>query len=241
MVNSISHFGCSLLGPLWDNSDMSDSTPSLHRHPLTWLLLLALFAGGLYLGWQQFDRPAPPRLSDQVTRLPEPRPITDFELVDHQEQPFTLARLRDQWSFVFFGYTHCPDVCPTAMLDLKRTVAAVADSGPEVKLPQVVFVSVDPERDTPAQLARFVPYFNPDFIGVTGSQDQLDQLSGQLSSLAMKVPNPDNPDNYLVDHTASILLLNPDGRLEAIFTPPHDPDTMAADYRELARYFKENS
>ncbi|BCO31001.1 hypothetical protein TspCOW1_11040 [Thiohalobacter sp. COW1] len=220
---------------------MSDSNPALHHRPLFLLLLLAVLAGGLYLGWQQFAPPAPPRLSDQVTRLPQPRPIADFALVDHHERPFTLARFQGQWSFVFFGYTHCPDVCPTAMLDLKRTLEAVAAAEPAVEPPQVVFVTADPERDTPAQLARFVPYFNPDFIGVTGPQDQLDQLSSQLSSLAVKVPNPDNPDNYLVDHTASILLLNPDGRLEAIFTSPHNPDTMAADYRELARYFKESS
>ena len=205
------------------------------------VLILALAAGGGFLAWQQFAAPAPPQLSEEVTRLPQPRPVSDFQLVDHHGDPFTLARFRDQWSFIFFGYTHCPDVCPTAMLDLKRTVATVAETGSGVTQPQVVFISVDPGRDTPQQLARFVPYFNPDFIGVTGEQDQIDQLSRELSSLAMKVPNPDNPGNYLVDHTASILLINPDGRLEAIFTPPHHPETMAADYRELARYREETS
>ena len=220
---------------------MSDSSTATMRHPAFLLLLLALVAGGGYLGWQLFAPPAPPQLSDRVTRLPQPRPISAFELVDHHGEAFTLDRFRGHWSFVFLGYTHCPDVCPTAMLDLKRTVAAVTAAEPAVELPQVVFVSVDPQRDTPEQLARFVPYFNPDFIGVTGTQKQIDQLSGDLSSLAIKVPNPDNPDNYLVDHTASILLLNPDGRLEAIFTPPHHPDTMAADYRELARYHEDAS
>lgn len=218
---------------------MPNSKTSLHRHPLLWALILALVAVALYFIWTPLNTPTPPQLTQHVTMLPQPRPLKPFELIDHEQQPFTLDRLKGQWTFIFFGYTHCPDVCPTAMLDLKRTMKAIEAEAPQAELPQVAFVSIDPERDTPEQLSQFVPYFNPDFIGVTGSQAGIDNFSGQLSALAMRVPNPDNPENYLVDHSASILLINPEGEFQAIFTPPHEPLHMARDYLEMARYFEE--
>lgn len=219
---------------------MPTSTSSLHRHPLVWALILATAGVALYFIGSPLNTPTPPQLSQHVTQLPQPRPLRPFELTDHRANPFRLENFKGHWSFVFLGYTHCPDVCPTAMLDLKRTVKAIAANAPGTKLPQVVFVSIDPGRDTPEQLSRFVPYFNPDFIGVTGSQDQIDNLSAQLSAVAMRVDDPEHPDNYLMDHSAAILLINPEARLQAIFTPPHEPLIMARDYLEMARYYEES-
>ena len=98
--------------------------------------------------------------------LDTPRELGDFALVDHRDEPFVPARLEGHWSLVFFGFTHCPDICPTTMAFLDRLAGEL--EGTEAEDTAVFLVSVDPARDTPAQLASYVPYFNPDFTGVTG-------------------------------------------------------------------------
>jgi cytochrome oxidase Cu insertion factor (SCO1/SenC/PrrC family) len=101
--------------------------------------------------------PEPPQLS-QGTLLPSAKPVTDFQLTDHRGQPFTLENLKDNWTFAFFGYTHCPDVCPTSMTMLAQVQRKLEQRDGLDQLPQVVFVSVDPERDTTALLSQFVPW-----------------------------------------------------------------------------------
>ena len=201
--------------------------PSILRRALP-LLAIAALSLGLWLGLQQFQvRLQTPAALRAATVLNPPRPLQDFALLGGDGKPFTLDNLRRHWTFLSIGYTHCPDVCPTTM----ATFDAVAKrTGASAERPQFLFVSVDPERDTPEQLRQYVTYFNPDFRGATGPREALDQFVGQLGLLYRIVDGEDSALEYLVDHSASILLIDPLGRLAAIFSVPHDPGAMAEDY-----------
>lgn len=173
----------------------------------------------------------PPQASDAtLLLLPEPRVIADFSLVDDDGQPFSLERLKGQWSLLFFGFTHCPDVCPSALYDLAQVRKTLARNDPEkTNNLQVLFVSVDPERDTPRQLNQYVNYFDPEFTGVTGPEAQLAPLTLQLGIAYRIEDHEPGSQQYNVDHSASILLMNPDGQLHGVFPAPHQSDSMAAE------------
>ena len=182
------------------------------------------------------SKPEPPQLS-QGTLLPSAKPVTDFQLTDHRGQPFTLENIRDIWTFAFFGYTHCPDVCPTSMAILAQVQRKLEHQDGLGKLPQVVFVSVDPERDTTALLSQFVPYFHPGFIGASGDQQNTLSLTRQLGILYGKAGDS-AADNYLVDHSAAIILLDPDGAFRAVFGVPHDADLITNDFLAIKTYYE---
>ena len=180
--------------------------------------------------------PQPPQLQ-QGTLLPSAKAIAGFRLVDQNGDTFTLENLKNQWTFVFFGYTQCPDVCPTS-LSMLGQMMRLLEKDPSLKtLPRGLFVSVDPERDTPELLAKFVPYFHPDFTGVTGSQEELQKLTRQLGILYMKSADG-SEDNYLVDHSAAIILFDPDGKFHALFGMPHDPKLIASDFVMIRDYYE---
>ena len=166
-----------------------------------------------------------------ATVLREPRALAPFGLLDHHGEAFTADDLRGQWSFLFFGYTHCPDVCPTTLSVLNSVAARLTGTDDPVRF---VFVTVDPERDTPEVLARYVTYFNGEFIGVTGERAAIDELTRQVGVMHMRVAGESDAASYLVDHTASVLLFNPDGRFQGLFSPPLDADTMAAEFLTIA-------
>ncbi|MFN2308863.1 MAG: SCO family protein [Gammaproteobacteria bacterium] len=191
----------------------------------------ALFAKALLLQ----PLPPPPALGQGVTRLDAPRALTDFRLVDHTGAVFDQGRLRGHWTFLFFGYSLCPDICPTTMSTLNAVAQALADRAE--RRPQYVFVTIDPERDTPEQLAKFVPYFNPTFLGVTGEPDAIKALTRQLGILYLKA-EPERSEGYLMDHSASILLIDPEGRFHAVMSPPFDPTGMARNFQLMADYYE---
>ena len=180
--------------------------------------------------------PQPPQLK-QGTLLPSAKAIADFQLTDQHGKPFTRNNLVGKWSFAFFGYTHCPDVCPTSLSMLAQVMKKLEKDSTLDTLPQVIFISVDPERDTPELLAQYLPYFNPDFIGVTGDPQQLLLLTRQLGIMYGKVP-AENADDYLVDHSASIILFDQDGNFLALFGMPHDPDLIAQDFVAIKNYYE---
>jgi len=138
--------------------------------------------------------------------------------------------LQGVWSFLFFGYTHCPDVCPTTLSVLNSVAQKLGSDARDVRF---VFISVDPERDTPETLARFVSYFNGDFIGVTGEPGAIERLTKQLGVLYMRVASSDNPGSYLMDHTASVFLVDPDGRYHAVFSPPITAEKIVTDFARI--------
>jgi protein SCO1/2 len=176
-------------------------------------------------------RPAAPPELEQATLYAQPRPVPAVALVDQAGSAFGPGRLRGGWNFVFFGFVNCPDICPTTLAMLAGVSRSLADL-PEADRPGAVFVSVDPGRDTPPALARYVAHFDAGFVGVTGSQQALDDLTRALG-VAVIVGPADAGGNYAVDHTAALFLVDPEARVAALFTPPHDPGAIARDYRRI--------
>ena len=156
------------------------------------------------------------------------RQIPQFSLSDVDGEPLTEAMFEGRWSLVFFGFTHCPDVCPTTLSVVKGVVERLEEEGEEA--PQVVFVTVDPARDTASRMKRYVAYFNKDFVGVTGQQNALHELTSELGIVVAFTANDEDPDAYTVDHTASLLLVDPERRLRAKLSTPHDVQTIVADF-----------
>jgi len=152
-----------------------------------------------------------------ATVLPEAKALPEFSLEDHRGNTFTNEDLKGQWSFVFFGYTHCPDVCPTT-LSLLNQVDQALKKEPGIDSPETVFISVDPGRDTVEQLAEYVPYFNADFTGVTGSLENLQVLTKSLG---------------IAFGQSRIMLIDPEARLKALFSSPHDVNQIVSDYSKI--------
>ncbi len=171
-------------------------------------------------------RPQPPTIDGLL--WPQSKALTAFVLEDHHRKAFTLDRLTGRWTLLFFGYTHCPDVCPVILSMLKNAIALMGESGADVGPPQVVFVSVDPERDTLEHMAAYVGTFHPEFLGVTGSDADLEAFARQLGVLIMH-DEPEADGHYLVDHTAAVFLIDPRGHLVALFQAPHAAETLARD------------
>ena len=159
--------------------------------------------------------------------LDTPRNFGEIKLVDHHGQAFTRERLQGKWSLVFFGFTYCPDICPTTMSFLNEFVSQL--EGTEADDTEIVMVSVDPARDTVEQLAGYVPYFNPDFIGVTGEFLDVHRFATALNTPFRKVPGQD--ENYQVDHSANVVLINPRGDYHGFFKAPLDLAKMKVTYR----------
>jgi len=159
--------------------------------------------------------------------LETPRDIGEFKLTDHHGEPFDPTRLKDRWSLVFFGFTYCPDICPTTMAFLNEFMAGL--EGTEAEDTQVVMVSVDPARDTVDQLASYVPYFNPDFIGVTGEFLDIHRFATALNTPFRKVAG--EGESYQVDHSANVVLINPRGHYHGFFKAPLDQAKMKTTYR----------
>ena len=166
--------------------------------------------------------------------LTVPDRLPQFSLTDHNQQAFNNQRLMGHWNLMFFGYTYCPDICPTTLYMLKLAMDSYKSQGGDPAKWQVVFVSVDPGRDTPEQLGNYVKYFNPDFIGATGSDTEVRKLADSLKIVYARVENPGSPENYLVDHSASIIAIDPNGKPAEVFNPPHQPDEFAQNMLKLS-------
>ena len=151
-----------------------------------------------------------------------------FSLIDQNGKPFTEADLRGKWQLVFFGYTHCPDVCPTALNDLSL---ALDQLGPKKNQVGIVFISVDPERDTPAALKSYVESFGGPIVALTGTPDQVQQAAQDYKVYYAKHPRPDG--GYDMDHSALIYLMDPAGRFTATFTPDENEQAIASRMAKL--------
>lgn len=189
--------------------------------------LLAIIALG-FLGGRAFRDAARHAPGDAYTRL-EPAPaLPEFALHDQNGRPFGLKQLAGKWSLVFFGYTHCPDICPTTLVVLRDVERAAGGKANDL---QYVFVSVDPDRDRPAALKTYVRYFHPDFIGATGTQTELMRLTRALG--AYYEAGPRRNGSYEVHHSAAIFLIDPETKLRALFSGPHDAVRIAQGLKQL--------
>jgi protein SCO1/2 len=175
--------------------------------------------------------------SVQGNVLSPERKISVPQLVMHDGSAFTEENLQGQWSILFFGFTNCMHVCPTAMSVLTQAKKLAEEKG--IKFPTVYLVSVDPERDTPEAMKKFVKGFDSDFNGVTGDPEMLKALSLQMSVIYMRANSTDGDeesgkeDNYQVDHSSAFLLLNKQGHLKAFLNPPHTPEKVMTDIKTI--------
>jgi protein SCO1/2 len=199
---------------------------------LSVILVTAMAAVGVAAGlfWRQ--QQTIPQLATG-TRLAPSRAIGDFSLIDSQGRKFASADLRGHWSIMFFGYTNCPDFCPTTL----STLAALEKqlrAQPGAVLPQVLFVSVDAKRDTPEQLAKYVPYFDPSFIGLTAAdQPSIEAVAKNLGVAVVITPTKDGA--YTVDHSGELFVLDPEGRLAALLSGPFTVQALALDWQRITK------
>lgn len=158
--------------------------------------------------------------------LPTPNSLPEFSLLDQAGNVVTRDTFKNHWNLVFFGFTHCPDICPTTLqvLATARTELMAAGQQP---IPRIVLVSVDPERDSPDVIGRYVDHFGAGNLGVTGQLDELRKLTSGLGIYFEKQAGDE--DNYAVDHSAAVLLINPDGEFHALFSGPHEVQNYVHD------------
>lgn len=167
------------------------------------------------------------------------RTIKPFELIDHHGQPFTKAQLNDKWSLVFFGYTSCPDICPTTLQNLNF----IYDDLKEIaQNSQVLLVSVDPQHDSQDKLAQYIAYFNREFIALRAGHEVLFPFA---RNMGLMYAISGEGENYSVDHSASLVLINPEGKIAAIFKPEQavgevpsiDSDRLLSDYKKIVELY----
>lgn len=193
------------------------------------VVAIVAIAGGMLLSHALLDRTGGPTLA-KATLLEPARPLPPLSFVDQQGEPFGPERLRGHWSILFFGFTHCPDVCPTTLALLAQVEKQLADLPPEQR-PQIVLMSVDPQRDTPEQLAKYVKSFSPTFTGVTGEQAAMHEFAQKLGVPVAITQLPNG--GYTVDHSAAIFVIDPSGSLRALSSTPHNVPIIASDYRSI--------
>jgi protein SCO1/2 len=213
------------LAAVWDNRRMA-----IQSNLRSFILLCAVGIAGIAasLLWRH-----PPAAVDLATGtfLAPSRALPDFSLIDQRGRIFGSANLRGHWSLLFFGYTNCPDFCPTTLTTLAAMQKRLRADKAAVR-PQVIFVSVDAKRDTPEQLAKYVPYFDPEFIGLTAAdQPSIEAVAKNLGVGIIIRPTSDG--NYTVDHSAEIMVLDPDGRLTAILTGPFTVEALQGDFQRI--------
>lgn len=200
------------------------------RYPLLFLLLTGCLILAFYA-----TQPEQPQQADYY---PAGRDINNFALTDADNQPFTPANLKGHWTFLFIGYTFCPDICPTTLADMRSVYDQLKKMAPNS---QVVFISADPQRDNIPRLKTYTAFFNPEFKAATAPHDQLFPFVRNLG-LIYSIANQGEKD-YLIDHSASIVLINPKGKLQGVFRPQVAPGevprvqmaTMLSDFSRMMK------
>ncbi|MES2858948.1 MAG: SCO family protein [Pseudomonadota bacterium] len=203
------------------------------------LLVIAALAAGLGLLAAQRFFAAPPVATlpavRSITLLPEPRLLPAFSLQQSDGTPLTGDELQGHWTLVFLGFTHCPDICPTTLAQLSRAQKQW-QSLPAASRPRVLFVSADPERDSPELTGRYAKAFNPETLAATGPVAQLQAFAGSLSLVFMKAPGPSGrADDYSIDHSAGFAVLDPQARMAGVVQPPFDVAAIASDLAALTK------
>lgn len=170
-----------------------------------------------------------------ATVLTAPRTISAFAFTDDQGKPFTQASIRGQWSMLFFGFTNCPQMCPTTMAELDKAYKTMQKEK-LTSLPEIYMISIDPERDTQQKIHDYVRAFNPNFHGAYAKKQEVDKLAKQLGVAYMKAGQHMSHGNYTINHTGAIMLFNPEGKLVAFFNLPHQAKQIAHDFQAIEEY-----
>lgn len=196
------------------------------------LLLATCLAGGLGL-WasQRFHAPAAPEPLPvkAVTLMPTPRTLPAFSLQQADGTALTPEDLTGHWTVVFIGFTHCPDICPTTLAQL-ASAQKQWEAIPTASRPRVLFISADPERDSPKLTGDYAHAFNKDTLAATAPLPELQDFARSLSLVFMKAPGPSGKaDDYSIDHSAALVLLDPQVRMAGVVQPPFDIKAIASD------------
>ena len=207
-------------------------THSTGRVSATTLIVIAAVAAalGLWFGSRAFA-PSGPKMAAAVM-YPSPRAVPEFTLTRADGKALTRSDWNGVWTVAFFGYTNCPDVCPTTLASFKDVWAKLGANGTADRV-RFDFISVDPARDTPDILAKYVGYFDPAWIAATGTDEELTRLTRSLGLIYSREPNPNG--GYDVDHSASAIIVDPKGNEVGLFRPPFDAKAIAADLESLAK------
>jgi protein SCO1/2 len=185
------------------------------------LILLEVFTS------DRFGRSGATLLVDRVSSLVlPPRPVSKLELIDSNERSFTALNLVDRWTFIVFGFTYCPDVCPSTLAVLTEFREALTPEFADAKDVNIILVTVDPERDTPGILKQYVQHFDPGFLGLSGTDANIRNLANQLGA-SYEISNRDAPDGYTVSHSASLYLIDPQARHYATYVAPLEAALIA--------------
>ena len=166
-----------------------------------------------------------------IILLPQSRVVPELEMSDENGQPLRVDQLKGKWSLVFFGYTFCPDICPTTLAQLRQVKSELPKEA--VERMQVVLVSVDPNRDTPAQLKQYLGYFDKDFRGLTGSLEATQKLANALS--IPFIPADTSKPGYTVDHSGNLALIGPDGAQRGFIRAPFNNQKLVAQLPGLVK------
>lgn len=201
-----------------------------------YILIVAVAMGlGLWAAGHLHGNSAPALPQTQAVRLfPQARTLPQFSLRQSDGTQLAEGELKGHWTLVFLGFTHCPDVCPTTLAELAQAQKQWG-ALPASTRPRVLFVSVDPERDDPDRVGEYAHGFHPDTLAATADIPSLEGFARAMSMVFAKVPAPAGapPDQYSVDHSASIAVLDPQARMAGVITPPFDPKQIASDMRAL--------
>ncbi len=215
--------------PLVENQDLA-MLPA-KKSTTKWVVFgAAALVLGLLVGWgllQLFERP----YTYHGTVIQSPSPAANFTLTGAGGEEVSLHDFRDKVVLIYFGYTYCPDVCPATMVELKKAMEILEEDADKA---QVILVSVDPDRDSPEKLAEYVTHFNPNFIGLTGTDDEIAGAATPFGIFYEKHPGTIE-SGYLIDHTASVVAIDPDGYLRLVYPFDTPGEAIAADIRELAK------
>lgn len=198
------------------------------------IAIIALISGFI-ASWILYDS-KPVKLETALWFGDQAKYLPDFRLNDHNNQTFANPQLADKWSLLFFGYTHCPDVCPTSLQVLSKLLNTM-DGIDSKRVIQVIFISVDPDRDTPSILKSYVEYFHPNFIGATAPLAELNILTKAIGIAHSRNRPAENQSTYEVSHSSGIILINPDGEFAGLFGAPHDALAMTNDLKKIIKYY----
>ena len=221
---------------------MSNSSRQYGRSANILLLVIAALAIGIgFYSYQntQTKSVSADNLQKATSLHSNPRTLPSFSLTNHLNKSFSNQDLVGSWSMVFFGFTNCPDVCPLTLSILDQVTSELRNNDTNsLSVPRNIFISVDPKRDQPEKLKEYVEHFNDDMIGLTGSKEQIDSLTQSFGAIYAIADN--TTGNYLVDHSAHIFVIAPDGKMVALFSTPHDAKIIANDFRTISALYKNN-
>jgi protein SCO1/2 len=194
------------------------------------ILLISGIAG--FLAYQQLNSSEEKQEFMSLLVFPKQKSFSGFNLTDKNNKVIDINTFAGHWTLLFFGYTHCPDVCPMTLSELQKTFKYLENKNLK-QLPKVLFISVDSQRDTPQILKEYIQFFNPVFNAATSDDANILSITSQIGAAYHIESHEQNNLNYNVDHTAAVFLINPEKKLYGLFRTPHDAKKIAEDLTQI--------